>query len=210
MRENIKFNSFARSKDFYAQETSFQPSEARLGILGGGQLGKMLAIAAAPWHLQLHTLDQSVDFPAGSFSASFTEGSFKDFDDVISFGRSCDLLTIEIEHVNVDALFQLEKEGKTIHPKPEALQIIKDKGLQKEFYREKQLPTANFQLFANKEAILSALKKGNIAFPFVQKTRTAGYDGKGVAVIKEEADLPKLLSGPTLIEPQVNIEKELA
>lgn len=209
--ENIKFNSFARAKAFYMSEkVNFHPTEINLGILGGGQLGKMLAIAAAPWHLPLRILDQSKTFPAAPFSHFFMEGSFKEYEDVLSFGKTCDYLTIEIEHVNVEALFQLEKEGKVIHPRPHALQIIKDKGLQKEFYKKKNLPTAAFHLVANESAIKIALEAGKIHYPFVQKTRTAGYDGKGVAVIKNESALDKLLPGPSVIEPLVDIAKELA
>lgn len=185
--------------------------QTRVGILGGGQLGKMVAIAAANWHLPIHILDESRDFPAGPYATSFTEGSFKDYDAVYNFGKTVEVLTIEIEHVNTDALLQLEQEGVKVHPKPAALNIIKDKGLQKQFYAEHQIPTSDFQLFDDENAIKHALKNGSLSYPFVQKSRTAGYDGRGVAVIKNEADLQeKLLSGASMVEDLVDIQKELA
>lgn len=183
----------------------------KVGVLGGGQLGKMLALAAGNWHLPLYFLDESKDFPAGPFATGFTEGSFKDYDAVYNFGKTVDVLTIEIEHVNTDALLQLEKEGVTIHPRPAALNIIKDKGLQKQFYREHQLPTSDFQLFDFEKDLLQAIEKQDITFPFVQKSRTAGYDGRGVSILRSNEDLEsKLLSGACVIEQLVDIQKELA
>ncbi|MFK7808307.1 MAG: 5-(carboxyamino)imidazole ribonucleotide synthase, partial [Saprospiraceae bacterium] len=120
------------------------PSEYKLGVLGGGQLGKMLAIEAANWGLPFHVLDVSPDFPAGPYCTDFTEGSFKNYDDVYNFGKDKDVVTIEIEHVNTKALLQLQKEGVTVHPSPQALEIIQDKGLQKQFYEQKGLATAPF------------------------------------------------------------------
>ncbi|MCB0558259.1 MAG: 5-(carboxyamino)imidazole ribonucleotide synthase [Lewinellaceae bacterium] len=182
----------------------------KLGVLGGGQLGKMLALAAGNWHLPLYILDSSKSFPAGRVTPYFTEGNFKDFDDVYQFGRHLDVLTIEIEHVNTDALHQLEKEGVTIHPSPGKLDIIKDKGAQKLFYQEKGIPTAPFQLFENEQAVRMAIEQGTATFPFVQKSRTAGYDGRGVSIIRDANSLKDLLPGACLIEKQVEIDKELA
>lgn len=183
----------------------------KLGILGGGQLGKMLCQAASPWELPIYALDSSIQFPAGPYCKGFQEGSFKEYEDVLGFGRQMDIITIEIEHVNTEALKQLQTEEKIVHPDPAALEIIKDKGLQKQFYQKHQIPTAPFSLFPNKETLLNAVKEGTLKIPFVQKSRTAGYDGKGVAVIQSEADLKeKLLSGPCLIEDMVEMEKELA
>ncbi len=184
--------------------------EFKLGVLGGGQLGKMLGLAAGNWHLPLYVLDSRADFPAGRVTPFFTEGNFKDFDDVYRFGRQLDVLTIEIEHVNTEALHQLAKEGLTIHPHPEKLDIIKDKGAQKMFYREKGIPTAPFQLFENEEDLRPALKTGKLQFPFTQKTRTAGYDGRGVSIIPDEEAMDKLLPGACLAEDLVDIDKELA
>lgn len=183
----------------------------KVGVLGGGQLGKMLALAAGNWHLPMYFLDESKDFPAGSFASNFTEGSFKDYDAVYKFGKTVDVLTIEIEHVNTDALLQLEKEGLSIHPKPSALNIIKDKGLQKQFYHQHELPTSEFQLFENEAELLQAIERQAIQFPFVQKSRTAGYDGRGVSVLRSQADLStKLLPGACLVEEFIDFQKELA
>ncbi|MCB0547474.1 MAG: 5-(carboxyamino)imidazole ribonucleotide synthase [Phaeodactylibacter sp.] len=182
----------------------------KLGVLGGGQLGKMLALAAGNWHLPLYVLDSSKDFPAGRVTPFFTEGNFKDYDDVYQFGRQLNVLTIEIEHVNTEALRRLEKEGVTVHPSPFQLDIIKDKGAQKLFYQKKGIPTAPFRLFENEQAVRQAAEKGELTFPFVQKTRTAGYDGRGVSVIRSAEKLAGLLPGACLIEKQVDIDKELA
>ncbi len=183
----------------------------RLGVLGGGQLGKMMALAAGNWHLPFFALDKTRTYPAGPFCTGFSEGNFNHYDDVLRFGKTVDALTIEIEHVNVEALFLLEKEGLVVHPKPAALQIIKDKGLQKQFYADKGLPTAAFELFEHEQAVREAVAQNKWRFPFVQKSRTDGYDGRGVSVIRNEQDLAeKLLPGACLLEEMVPIEKEIA
>jgi len=185
-------------------------ADFKLGILGGGQLGKMMALAAGNWHLPIYFLDQQKDFPAAPYGMGFTEGDFNNFDDVYRFGQDKNVLSIEIEHVNTEALLQLEKEGVIVHPSPAKLNIIKDKGLQKEFYAAHELPTAPFRLYPDKSALLQAIESGERPFPFVQKSRTAGYDGKGVAVIQDKSDLDKMLEGPCMVEDKVQIEKELA
>jgi len=183
----------------------------KLGILGGGQLGKMLCQAASAWELPIYALDTSIEFPAGPYCKGFQEGSFKSYDDVVGFGRQMDVLTIEIEHVNTAALRLLQAEGKTVHPDPNALDIIKDKGLQKQFYAKHNIPTSPFELYSDRQAVLNALKAGTLSIPFVQKSRTAGYDGKGVAVIQKKEDLTtKLLDGPCMIEDLVEMDKEIA
>ena len=182
----------------------------KLGILGGGQLGKMLALAAQNWELETWILDASEDFPAASVCSNFVKGDFKDFDDVYNFGKQVDILTIEIEHVNTEALLKLENEGVIVHPSPKNLNIIKDKGRQKQFYKKNNIPTAPFELFDDEEDILKAIKKNKLNFPFVQKSREAGYDGRGVAVIQDEESLSKLMDTPSVIEPLVNIQKEIA
>ena len=185
-------------------------SNFKVGVLGGGQLGKMLAQAASRWDLHLWILDESRDFPAGSVCTNFVEGNFREYQDVLDFGRQVDVLTIEIESVNSEALFQLQKEGVTIHPRPEALAIIQDKGLQKAFFRDHGLPTSAFSLWNSGEDIRKAVERGQFRLPFVQKVRQGGYDGRGVAVIRTAADLEKLLPGPSVVEALVPIEKELA
>lgn len=182
----------------------------KLGILGGGQLGKMLALAAHNWETPIYMLDRASDFPAGKVATQFVEGNFKDYDDVYQFGQLVDVLTVEIEHVNTDALIQLQKEGKIVHPDPNMLNIIKDKGLQKQFYEEHGLPSSPFQLFENKAAITSSIENGALQYPFVQKARTAGYDGQGVAIIRTAEDQHKLLDTASIVEPLVDIQKEIA
>lgn len=182
----------------------------KLGILGGGQLGKMLALAAQNWELETWILDASEDFPAASVCSKFVKGDFKNYDDVYNFGKQVDVLTIEIEHVNTEALAQLEKEGVIVHPSSKNLNIIKDKGIQKQFYKDNNISTAPFELYENKTEILVAIDDKTLNFPFVQKSRTAGYDGRGVAVIKNENSLSKLMDTPSVIEPLVNIQKEIA
>ena len=184
-------------------------SDFKVGVLGGGQLGKMLAQAASRWDLAMWILDKSPDFPAGSVCTHFVEGDFRDYQDVLEFGRQVDMLTIEIESVNSEALFQLEKEGVVIHPRPAALAIIQDKGLQKEFFQKHGLPTSDFSLWESGEAIRTAVQEGQLQLPFVQKARKGGYDGRGVAVIRTEADLEKILPVPSVVEALVDIDKEL-
>jgi len=133
-------------------------SDFKVGILGGGQLGKMLALAASNWDLKTAILDRSKDFPAGAVANEFVEGNFKDYEDVYNFGQTVDVLTIEIEHVNTEALLRLEQEGKIVHPSPKALEIIKDKGLQKTFYQEQEIPSAPFALYADEKTVLQAIE----------------------------------------------------
>lgn len=185
-------------------------SNFKVGFLGGGQLGKMLCLAAQNWHLKTWILDAKKEFPSGEVCSNFIEGDFKNYEDVYAFGKQVDVISIEIEHVNTEALLQLEKEGVKVHPKPSALNIIKDKGLQKQFYVNHNLPTSEFELYESGEAVKKAIQTGRLAYPFVQKSRTAGYDGKGVAVIRTENDFDKILMTPSLIEPLVPIEKEIA
>jgi 5-(carboxyamino)imidazole ribonucleotide synthase len=183
----------------------------KIGILGGGQLGKMLCLAAANFDFKTFVLDTQPDFPAGKVCTQFTSGDFNRYEDVMAFGQEMDILTIEIEHVNTKALHDLEKMGKTVHPSPRALDIIKDKGLQKEFYRSHHIPTADFELFEDEQALLSAIREGRWKLPLVQKTRTAGYDGKGVAILRSQADLEnKLLKGACLAETLAPIQTEIA
>lgn len=183
----------------------------KIGILGGGQLGKMLCLAAAPWDFKTCILDASPDFPAGQVCSEFTVGDFNNYDDVLAFGRDKDVLTIEIEHVNTEALHELKRMGKVVHPSPEALDIIKDKGRQKEFYRINNIPTAPFELFENEQGLLEAVESGRWSLPFVQKSRTAGYDGKGVSILRTAEDLKtQLLPGPCLAEGLAPIQTEIA
>lgn len=189
---------------------SISTGELQLGILGGGQLGKMMIEAASNWNIQCHVLDPDPECACAHLAFKFTCGSFKDFDTVYKFGKDLQKITIEIEHVNVEALFQLEQEGKEIYPKPEVLKIIQDKGKQKMFYEDNDLPTSNFQIIDHKAELLELIKEEKVQFPFVQKSCKAGYDGRGVAIIRNENDLNILLDGECLIEDLIEFEKELA
>ena len=183
----------------------------KIGMLGGGQLGKMLCEAASPWGLKTWVLDAKSEFPAGMICTKFVEGDFRKYEDVLAFGREVDVLTIEIEDVNTDALAVLEREGKLVYPSSKSLNIIKDKGTQKTFFKENNLPTSAFELFIDENALKNAVLSGDWKFPFVQKTRNAGYDGKGVSIIRNEKDLTeKLLKGACLAEKLVEIEAEIA
>ncbi len=188
----------------------FLNGHKKLGILGAGQLGKMTAIAAANWQLPLWALDKQADYPAAPYIQRLVCGNFNDEKDVLAFGKEVDLLTIEIEHVNTAALHQLQAEGLRIHPAPQILDTIKDKGLQKLFYQQHQLPTAAFTLFDHAEQLREALDTGQLHYPFVQKSRTDGYDGRGVAVIQDASALHKLLPGACVVERLVDIDKEVA
>lgn len=185
-------------------------SELKLGILGGGQLGKMLANAAAQWSINTFVLDPLNDCPASSVCNTFVNGDFKNYYDVYSFGKLVDILTIEIENVNTDALIQLAKEGKIIYPEPGKLQIIKDKGLQKNFYQKYEFPSPVYALYNDKLSIIKAIEDGIQKFPFVQKLCRAGYDGKGVSVIKNKEDLIRLLDGESVLEDLIDIQKEIS
>lgn len=183
----------------------------KLGILGGGQLGKMLCQAGADWHLPIHVLDQNDGFPAAPYATSFTSGDFRKKEDALAFGKEMDVVTIEIEHINTDALRELEAAGVKVYPQPDKVDLIKDKGLQKQFYTDRSIATTPFELFEDAEAVRAAVASGKWRFPFVQKARTGGYDGQGVAVIRDSDDLAeKLLPVPCLLEELADIEKELA
>jgi 5-(carboxyamino)imidazole ribonucleotide synthase len=194
-----------------AYQDSILHPDFKVGVLGGGQLGKMMAQAANNWHLPLYLLDNDTTFPAGRVSPFFTAGNFKDYNDVYNFGKDKQVLTIEIEHVNTEALHQLQREGVKVHPAPAQLDIIKDKGLQKQFYAEHNIPTAPFELYKGESEVKQAVARGERSLPFVQKSRTAGYDGRGVSIIRTEADLEeKLLPGPCMVEDLVEMDKEIA
>lgn len=178
----------------------------KIGILGGGQLGRMLLQSAANYHVETYVLESGHNPPASSLCHHFVSGDIRDFDTVYAFGKSVDVMTIEIENVNVEALFLLESEGVRIVPKPAVLQTIKDKGLQKQFYRDHQIPTADYILTENEEdtRLLAAY------LPAAHKLRTGGYDGKGVSILQSEADMGKAFKEPSVLEKLVDIDKEIA
>ncbi len=182
----------------------------KIGILGGGQLGRMLCLGARHMDIPIFILDQDPSFSAGTLANQFHTGDFTNYEDVIRFGRKVDILTIEIEKINTEALHLLQSEGIIIHPNPRAIEIIADKGLQKHFYQNHNFPTSSFILTNGRSEVISLIHTGRIKFPFVQKVRKGGYDGRGVAVINTEKDLDKLMDTPSVIEDKVDIQKEVA
>lgn len=189
---------------------SFFSTPHKLGILGGGQLGKMLLQCTRNWDIYTKILDPDAEAPARIACNEFVQGNLMDFETVYQFGKDCKVLTIEIEHVNTEALKKLKQEGVVVHPDPEALSQIQDKGLQKMFFQNRNLPTSNFKLYDSTSDIKDAISKGILKFPFVQKTRTAGYDGKGVSILKKEQDLTRLIEAPCLIEDCIDVKTEIA
>lgn len=182
----------------------------KIGILGGGQLGKMLCQAGSKLGLDIHILEKDTSFPAAQVCSTFVCGDITNYDDVFTFGKEMDIITIEIENVNVEALEALEALGKKVYPQPAALKIIRDKAKQKMFYESGDMPTSNFEIFKNKIEIKNAVNSGTLSIPFVQKLRTDGYDGKGVHVVSEPSKLEGLLDGGSIVENMVDIAKEIA
>ncbi|MBK6446916.1 MAG: 5-(carboxyamino)imidazole ribonucleotide synthase [Bacteroidetes bacterium] len=178
----------------------------RFGILGGGQLGRMLLQKAADFNVTNCVLDPDPEAPCRFIADEFVCGSFRDFDTVINFGRNLDLLTIEIEHVNVDALEQLEKEGVKVYPQSKVIRLVQDKGLQKIFYRTHGIPTAEFHLLDS----IAHIEKYASQFPFMQKLRKGGYDGKGVVRLESSNEINKGFDEPSILEKLVDFEKELS
>ncbi len=178
----------------------------KLGMLGGGQLGRMFIQDAINFDVHVHNLDPDPDAPCAHLSSNFEIGDITNYDAVYNFGKNKEILTIEIENVNIEALKKLELEGVKVYPQPHILEIIKDKGLQKQFYLDNNIPTSSFALYED----LEELKKDNLIFPCVQKLRTGGYDGKGVCVLKSTQDFEKGFSTKFLIEDFVPFEKELS
>lgn len=182
----------------------------KIGILGGGQLGKMLYQSASTLHADVLIMEKDPACPAAGICPGFVLGDITRYEDVVSFGEKVDVITIEIENVNIEALEFLEKSGKRVYPQPSVIKLIKDKGLQKMFYEGFKIPTADFMLFSDAEEILQAVNAGTIRLPFVQKTRKDGYDGRGVQVVRTEADLGRLFNAPSVVESLVDIQAELA
>jgi len=183
-----------------------QISDLKLGILGGGQLGRMLIQEAINYNLTSLVLDPDPEAPCKHIANYFECGSITDFDTVYNFGKKADIITIEIEKVNIEALDQLEKEGKLVYPQARVIRLIQDKGVQKQFFKENDIPTAPFQLVNTKEDI----RNSNFSFPYMLKQRKDGYDGKGVMKINSIAEIDRAFDAPCLIEELVDFEKEIA
>jgi 5-(carboxyamino)imidazole ribonucleotide synthase len=177
-----------------------------IGILGGGQLGKMFLQKALDFNLDFFVLDPDPECSCKAICNNLTTGSFKDYNTVYNFGKQVDLITIEIEHVNIEALEQLEKEGKKVFPQPAVLRMIQDKGLQKEFYTAHNIPTPPYVLVNSKEEIY----KHSSLFPVMQKMRKGGYDGKGVKPLKNEADIKDAFNEASVLESFADIAMEIS
>ncbi len=183
-----------------------QKNSLILGVLGGGQLGRMLIQTAINYNQDIHILDPDPNAPCKDLAQEFTVGSLKDFDTVYEFGSKCDVITIEIESVNTEALEKLVNEGKQVYPQPHILRLIQDKRAQKEFYVANGIPTAEFILTANKAEVIH-----NADFlPAVNKLGKEGYDGRGVQVLRTEADLDKAFDAPGLLEKLIDFKREIA
>ncbi|MEO8568581.1 MAG: 5-(carboxyamino)imidazole ribonucleotide synthase [Ginsengibacter sp.] len=178
----------------------------KAGILGGGQLGKMLLQAGANYPVETFVLENDTECPAASLCNHFTKGDITNFDDVYNFGKDLDTITIEIESVNVDALLKLEEEGVKIFPRPSALSIVKNKILQKQFYVEQKVPTADFIVTQNQDEL-----RDHISFlPAVHKLAMGGYDGRGVVILKSKENISNGFNEPAILEKEVYIKKEIS
>jgi 5-(carboxyamino)imidazole ribonucleotide synthase len=186
--------------------THFQPDKIKIGVLGGGQLGRMMIQSAINYNLYICCLDPDANAPCKTIANEFTKGSLTDYDTVFKFGKDKDIITIEIENVNVEALKALQKLGKKVFPQPEIIEIIKDKGLQKMFYQRNNIPSQDFFLVENK----SQISKYNDFFPFFQKLRTGGYDGKGVVKLCHPHKTEQAFDAPSVLERLVDFDKEIS
>ena len=178
----------------------------KIGILGGGQLGRMLLQAAANYPVETYILENDAHCPAAHLCHHFTKGDITNYNDVYHFGKTLDAITIEIENVNIDALEQLEKEGKRIYPRPSVLRTICNKAFQKIYYTDHNIPTAEYILTKN----TSELQAAKDFLPAVHKLAEGGYDGRGVQIIHEEKEISLGFDQPSVLEKLVNVQKEIA
>ena len=185
-------------------------SNFTLGILGGGQLGKMLLTETRKFDITTKVLDPSADAPCRIACNTFIQGALTDFDTVYNFGKEVDVLTIEIENVNVDALKKLQSEGVKVYPTPQTIELIQNKATQKQFYATHNIPTAPFHRFESLANLQKAVAKEQITLPFVWKSARFGYDGNGVKIVRQLPDLSLLPEGECIAENLVPFAKELA
>ncbi|WP_353076678.1 5-(carboxyamino)imidazole ribonucleotide synthase [Flavobacterium sp.] len=185
-------------------------SDFKLGILGGGQLGKMLLTETRKFDITTFVLDPSNEAPAQFGATKFFVGSLLDYETVYQFGKMCDAITIEIENVNLDALEKLEEEGHIVYPSPKTLRLIQNKGKQKDFYVENNIPTSKHQRFVDLNDLKKALEKNELEFPFVWKCAQFGYDGNGVKICRSTMDLLHLPEVECIAEEMVPFKNELA
>ena len=183
-------------------------SNFKLGILGGGQLGKMVLAETRKFDIQTYVLDPSNEAPCKIACNHFFQGSLLDFETVYNFGKQVDVLTFEIELVNLDALEKLESEGIQVYPSPKTLKLIQNKGIQKDFYIQNNIPTSNYSRFSSLENLKSEIC--NLKLPFVWKCTEFGYDGNGVKIIKTASDLENLPDVECIAEEMIAFKNELA
>ena len=189
---------------------NFYTTHNRLGILGGGQLGKMLINEANKLNISCKIMDSNADAPCSKLVKDFIIGDLLSYDDVYNFGKTVDVLTIEIENVNTDALEKLEKEGIKVYPSSINIKTIQNKSIQKSFYLSNKLPSSYFKTFKNTKELITEAETEKCKFPFVWKSARFGYDGKGVKVINKSEDLKDLPNIECIIEDKVHIKKELS
>ncbi len=189
---------------------NFFSSSFKLGILGGGQLGKMLLYETRKWDIRTKVMDASTDAPCRIACNEFIQGNLLDFDAVYNFGKDVDVLTIEIENVNVDALEKLEHEGVKVYPPTKTLRTIQNKATQKLFYTDNDIPTSPFTRFAYTSEIEDSISNGGLRYPFVWKSAQFGYDGQGVKIIRKLADLDELPNVECIAEEMIDFKNELA
>ncbi|WP_417350593.1 5-(carboxyamino)imidazole ribonucleotide synthase [Flavobacterium alkalisoli] len=185
-------------------------SDFKLGILGGGQLGKMLLTETRKFDIQTYVLDPSDEAPCKIGSNKFFKGSLMDFDTVYNFGKQVDVLTFEIELVNVEALEKLETEGVKVYPSPKTLKQIQNKGTQKDFYSANNIPTADYKRFESLTELKAAVENNEISMPFVWKSTEGGYDGNGVKVIRSMESFEGLANVQCIAETMIPFKNELA
>ena len=185
-------------------------SDFTLGILGGGQLGKMLLTETRKFDITTKVLDPSPDAPCRIACNTFVQGNLTDFNTVYNFGKDVDVLTIEIENVNVEALEKLQTEGVKVYPSPQTIKNIQNKATQKQFYATHGIPTAPFQVFQNSESLKKAINEQQLTLPFVWKSARFGYDGNGVKIVRQLTDLNLLPNDQCIAESLVPFKKELA
>lgn len=185
------------SKSFHAR---------KIGVLGGGQLGRMLIQEAINYNVRVEVMDPDENAPCQAIAHKFTHGKLTDFDTVLAFGRQHDLLTIEIENVNTDALTQLAAEGVKVYPQPDIIALIKNKVDQKMFYRDNEIPTSPFEVVNNRQDVQNL----GMSLPFVNKLATEGYDGRGVQVIRTKDDYEKAFDTYGLVEEFVDFDREIS
>jgi 5-(carboxyamino)imidazole ribonucleotide synthase len=184
--------------------------DIKIGLIGGGQLGKMILSEANRMNLKTLVLDSNKNSPCKNLCNNFYIGKLDNYNDILKFGKRCDIITFEIEHINIDALLKLEHIGKKVYPKPHTLSIVQDKSKQKKFYNENNLPTSKYSYYKNLNDLFLNIKNGIIQFPSVWKKTKLGYDGFGVKVLRSEKDTLDLPDCEMIIEEFVPFKKELA